>query len=346
MTKQAQVLDDFGKVSIDGASSVCLGNFDGLHRAHQEIFKRCLHNAKRYQLASVVFTFEPHPMHILQPAKAPPRILSREEKRELLSAIGFDIVVEQKFDKTFMKMSAKKFVEDVLVKHLCSKFVVIGPHFRFGFQARGDVALLQKNSFFEVEEIEALRVDGQKISSTRIRDLLQGGNLNEVNELLGYSYFLSGKVVAGKKRGHELGFPTANIATSKEALPCAGIYATIFEDLAEKKFFAAATNVGFNPTFGEKHLTIEPHLIDFRDDLYGREVRLHFIRRLRAEQKFGSAGELRMQIEADVREVRQIFHSLNLLQGDNEKSIRNLKDVDLLTQCFQPLGSLQKLISL
>ena len=307
MGVKTRVLTHFKQFPRGRASSVCIGNFDGIHRAHQKILKECLRSAKRRKLASVVFTFDPHPSKYFSPAGAPKLLMTKEERRELLSKMGFDFILEQRFNRAFVSLSAEKFVSQVLVKALNARVLTVGSNFRFGFRAQGNLTLLRKLKCFQIRSISPIKQNQKRLSSTRIRKLISRGDISEANLLLGHSYFLSGKVIRGFQRGRKLGFPTANIQTARECLPKPGVYVTYFFDIASKKKYPSVTSVGFNPTFKNSQLSIESFLLDFQGNLYGKKIKLSFLRRLRNEKKFSNLDRLKSQMSRDVREARRYF---------------------------------------
>ncbi|MDB5037235.1 MAG: riboflavin biosynthesis protein RibF [Bacteriovoracaceae bacterium] len=299
----------------------------------------CLDSAKRRNLSSLVFTFEPHPTKILRPEKAPLLLFSRDEKRQWLRHLGFEFILEQTFDSDFRKISAEKFIDEILRKKLQAKVISIGPNFRFGFEGRGTVDLLKKQTDFEIIEVAPVIQDGVVLSSSRIRELVSLGEIEAANRYLGHPYFLSGTVERGFERGEKLGFPTANIKTDRECLPKDGVYITILEDLESSQFFTSASNIGFNPSFENKQRSIEAHLLDFNDSLYERRVRLFFLKHLRSEMKFKDLSLLKAQISQDIQESRNFFHSMNLLRPPTENNSLSLSHVDFLTQRFQTYGT-------
>lgn len=345
MPKSTQVLEDYTHFKTSRASSVCLGNFDGLHLGHQNIFKTCLDNAKRRNFDSVVFTFEPHPRKIIRPNGAPSRLLSRELKRDLLCQLSFDVLIEQNFNSEFMNVSAEDFVERVLIQALRVSVVIVGPDFRFGYGGKGDARFLEKYSDkFETIKIDPIHLENLKISSTRIREDIFNGKIESANACLGRPVCLEGRIVPGDGRGLRIGFPTANLKSSSEVLPSAGVYATISEDLMSHRYFVSVTNCGVRPTFEKNEFQIESHWIHFADDLYGRDIRLYFFKKLRDEIRFPSVEKLCHQIFSDIAEARQFFHGLQLFHASNAEPVASLTQPHPPTQGFQPLGSLEELL--
>ncbi len=284
------------------SSVIAIGNFDGVHRGHQFLLKEALQEAKREQAVSIVMTFEPHPQEFF--GRSLQRLLTASEKAEKLKAFEFDFLLIQEFTPKFATLSAEEFCDSVLLQSLSAKSVVVGQNFRFGAGAKGNSELLKTKGLLNCQITLDLE-DGRPVSSGRIRGLLsEEGKIKECNQLLGYSYFLSGRVVPGDSRGRTIGWPTANLETNRQCLPKIGVYACWAFNAAGESW-KAAVNVGVGPTFdsGGK-LKIEAHLLDFEGDLYGQVLRLEFVDRIRDEQKFSSLEDLKQRIELDCVWVR------------------------------------------
>ena len=296
-------------------SVVTLGNFDGVHLGHQALIGGAVAEAKRLAIPSVVLTFEPHPLKVLVPERAPKMLLAHKDKMQLLQALGVDVVVIQHFDLSFAKLAAEEFVRGVLVGRLKACKIWVGRDLRFGQGRRGGVAELElwgSELGFGVATVDAIVVDGARVSSSRIRQLVLNGQVDAVAPMLGRYHFVSGRVVPGHRRGRDIGFPTANISTHAEVLPLDGIYATIFQ-LGERRL-PSVSSVGVNPTFGEGPRTVESYILNFSDDIYGEAVQLSFVSRIRSEIKFDSVEALIAQIHRDVDYAEEIFRELNLLR--------------------------------
>jgi riboflavin kinase/FMN adenylyltransferase len=301
---------------------VVFGNFDGVHRGHQEVLAKA---APKNGEELAVLTFEPHPAAVLG-ASAPPRLTRLARKVELLERHGVEIVIAQRFDARFAALSPESFASEVLVSALSAKVVVVGWDFRFGARRAGDVAALralgQKGGF--TVEVQEMVADAKgPLSSTRVRDALAAGDLDDARAVLGRPHAIEGVVVSGDKRGRTLGFPTANVADVEEALPAYGVYA-VGVDAASSNTRAGAgsstelsalargvANVGLRPTVqgGGGHPSIEVHLFDLPEeqrDLYGDTLRVHFIARLREERRFPGLDALRTQIAEDASNARRI----------------------------------------
>jgi riboflavin kinase/FMN adenylyltransferase len=261
----------------------------------------------------MVFTFEPHPLKLLAPERAPQMIVNHKDKMDMLEALGVDAVIVQTFDRRFANIEAKDFVQRYLVEHLNLSKIWLGRDLRFGRARHGDAEdLIRWGSElgFGVGIVEPILVQGKRISSSRIRQLIQQGGVDEVQAMLGRYHFISGTVVRGHGRGRKIGFPTANLAAATELLPQDGIYATILEFQGRR--WLSVSSVGHNPTFEEGAHTIEAYILDFAQDIYGEPVKLSFVQRIREERKFAQIEDLVTQIDQDVLAARAIFDQLNL----------------------------------
>jgi riboflavin kinase / FMN adenylyltransferase len=275
-----------------GGRSVAVGTFDGVHLGHRQVITG----------ADSVLTFDPHPVSVVAPQHTPKLLTPLERKAELIEALGVQELIVIRFDAEFASKTADEFVGDVLVGALGAKRVAIGENFRFGHKAQGDPRLLAADKRFDTVVHPLLEVDGEIVSSSHIRGLLLAGEVAEAAALLGAPYQLRGEVVHGDERGRELGFPTANLVP-EEALACPGhgVYACLADGAP------AAVSIGVRPTFqtGRGEL-IEAYLLDFEGDLYGRELRLDFLARLRGERRFETAEALIEQMHSDVQHTREI----------------------------------------
>jgi riboflavin kinase/FMN adenylyltransferase len=290
----------------DGAPSVvALGVFDGVHLAHRAILGAAVSRARALGVQALACTFDPHPMEILQPERAPIPLTTIPERLDLMAETGLDGAVVIEFTRPLAEMEPEAFVKDVLVQRLKAREVVVGFNHRFGRGARGDAAMLDslgERLGFRAHVVEPLRIDGMPVSSTEVRAALQRGDLAVASRFLGRSYSLGGTVVHGAGRGRTLGFPTANVHPDRPVLVPAGVYAC--DLLHDGAALPAVVNIGVRPTFGEATTTVEAHVLDFSGDLYGRHVVLRFRDRLRPERKFGGVEELRAQIAEDIKQAR------------------------------------------
>lgn len=300
------------KLSLSG-SVVTLGNFDGIHLGHQALLRSAVEEAKRRALPSVVLTFEPHPLKLLVPERAPRLLLAPQDKMQLLESFGVHTIVAQRFDRSFSSLSAEDFVRRCIVGRLKTRKIWVGRDLRFGQGRKGGVDDLIRwgpGFGFEVGVIDPILLNGIRISSSQIRQLIEQGRVDEAQPMLGRYHFVAGRVVSGHKRGHELGFPTANISSRTEVVPLDGIYATITE--IRQKPWLSVSSVGVNPTFGGDSRTVESFILDFDRDLYGESVKLFFVKRIREERKFSSVDALIARMEQDVIAAKEIFDTLGL----------------------------------
>ncbi|KAB3531334.1 bifunctional riboflavin kinase/FAD synthetase [Alkaliphilus serpentinus] len=289
---------------------VALGNFDGVHLGHQQLIHTLVEKSKQYNIDSCVYTFRNHPQEYIT-GEGPQEITNHDMKIMLFQNFKIDTVVFDEFNKDIMSKSPEAFIEDILVKGLNSKFVVVGFDYRFGFKAKGDVKLLKtlgKKYNFVVFEIPPVLMYSDKISSTRIRNAIEEGEINLSNLLLGRYYSIYGKVIHGMGRGKFLGYPTANIQIQANwVIPKDGVYATFVK--IKSQYYKGATCVGTNPTFDGTDRTIETFIIDFKGSLYDEFIEIQFVNRLRENIKFSNVEELTTQMMQDVE------NSKNYLQG-------------------------------
>jgi riboflavin kinase/FMN adenylyltransferase len=276
---------------------LAVGEFDGVHIGHREVIRG----------ATSVLTFEPHPRTVVAPEAAPKLLTTLEQKADLIAALGVEELIVIPFDGSFAAQSPHEFVEYVLIGQLDARHVSVGENFRFGHRAQGDAELLRAEGGFETRVVELVELDGEIISSTHIRGLVATGAVREAARFLGAPFGMRGTVAHGDKRGRTLGFPTANLVPDPRlAVPDHGIYACRAEvpGLGE---WTAAVSIGVRPTFVTgRGLLVEAFLLDFEDDIYGRELRLEFLERLRGERRFDSVEALVEQMHLDVRETERI----------------------------------------
>jgi riboflavin kinase/FMN adenylyltransferase len=293
---------------------LALGNFDGLHRGHAKILDRVRRRAGERGGTPAAMTFDPHPPRVVRPDKAPPLLMTTEQRLEALGRAGMQGVAVVRFTHEMSQWDPEMFVRVVLVEWLHVVEVWVGANFLFGHDRAGTFSVLRSlgaRHGFRAEKIDAVRYKDFVVSSTRIRRLLSEGRVDEAGALLGHHYFLDGTVVRGAGRGREIGFPTANLRTANELLPPAGVYATTAA--VDGIEYPSVTNVGMRPTFGDvDRLQIETHLLDGGRDLYDIAIRLSFVQRLRDERRFPDVDALRTQIDADTRAARRLFGRISL----------------------------------
>jgi riboflavin kinase/FMN adenylyltransferase len=290
--------------SLQPARSRCaltIGNFDGVHRGHRALIDRVVAKARELSLTSCVLTFEPHPREFFAPGAAPARLTRLREKLELIAAAGVERVHVIRFDARFAALSAARFISDVLEKGFNTAVLIVGRDFRFGAQRQGDFAALQGHGF-ALEAMPDVAFEGERVSSSAVRAALAAGDFARAERLLGRPYAISGKVVYGARLGKTLGFPTANIEM-RQRPPLAGIYVVEVEELGQ-----GVASVGMRPTVNPvARPLLEVHLLERGADLYGRRLRVRFLRKLRDEAKFDGLPALREAIAADAAQAREYF---------------------------------------
>jgi len=286
-----------------------IGNFDGVHRGHLALFERVKIRARAIEGVSAVMTFQPHPLKIMKPEKAPLLITPTQQKLALIAQSGIHFIFCLRFDDAFAAISAEKFVQEILVQKIGVKELVVGYDYTFGHNRTGNIDLLRrmgKDLGFKVHVVQPVLMGKRVVSSTSIRELVRAGELAEAKKLLGRDYQICGTVVKGKNRGGRLlGFPTANLELVDELTPKEGVYAVTV--LINDHLYKGVTNIGHNPTFGQGPLSIETHILDFSGDLLGQTIRVNFIHRLRAEKTYKSIEELARQINLDIKDAKDLF---------------------------------------
>lgn len=291
---------------------VAIGNFDGVHLGHQAIFTMVREKAAEINGTSVAVTFDPHPVKVLNHREPPPLITLLNQKLELIEKQNMDVTVCIPFNPEFAAISAPRFVEDILVKTIGMKGIVIGRDYVFGKNRQGNVDYLKSVSRelgFEVIVPDWVAMNEnlpERISSTRIREIIQKGDVAYAKNFLGRPYQLRGTVSTGRRRGgRQLGFPTANIQLEDELCPRQGVYAVTVE--LEQGTFMGVANIGYSPTFDDYLFTVEVHILDFNQELYEKRIRVNFISRIRDEIKFNSIDELAAQINRDIKTGRELL---------------------------------------
>ena len=290
---------------------LALGNFDGLHRGHLKIIERVKRGAAERGGTPMAMTFDPHPPRIVRPDKAPPLLMTTGQRLAALHLAGLEAVAVVRFTTELSQWDAETFVRRVLVDWLRVSEVWVGANFLFGHDRLGNFSLLRSLGHtygFRAEKIDPVRYRDFIVSSTRVRRLVAEGRVDEAGALLGRVYAIDGVVVEGRRRGRELGFPTANLQTDNELIPPHGVYATIVT--IDGVQHGGVTNIGTRPTFGESGSTIETHILADVGDLYGRPIRVAFVQRLRDERRFEDVDALRSQIDADRQRAERLFARL------------------------------------
>ncbi len=299
--------------------AVAIGNFDGVHRGHQEVLREAMGAARAESLPTVVLTFDPHPAVVLG-RTPPPMLTTLPRKAALLARLGIDAVLVKTFDVAFATWTPERFVTELLVGTLGAKLVVVGKNFRFGHKRAGDLAMLEqlgKDSGFAVRAFELRGDEKGRFSSTRVRDAVARGDVDDASAVLGRPHAFSGKVVWGDQRGRTIGFPTANVDEVPEIVPASGVYAVVVDSIDGDPVALGrgVMNVGVRPTITkqgakEGRRTQEVHLFDFDGDLYGKSLRVHVVSRIREERKFATLDELKAQIASDAAAARAITASI------------------------------------
>ena len=302
-----------------------IGNFDGIHLGHQAVIGQLAEEAADLGVPSLLISFEPQPMEYFQPSKAPARLTRLREKLQALRRYSVDQVLCLSFNRALAEMPAEVFIKDILIDALKIKYLVVGDDFRFGKDRVGDFAMLQQagEQFgFQVVNMHTFSIDGERVSSTRIRSALEQGDLAEAERLLGRAYRMSGRVVHGEKLGRQLGFPTANIDLHRKATPLQGIFVVEVFGL-EGEPLPGVASLGTRPTLDGKKILLEVYLFDFDQDIYGRHLQVSFLHKLRDEVKYTTLEALTEQIQIDVDEAKAYFEQQaqqqNVLKTESKK---------------------------
>jgi riboflavin kinase/FMN adenylyltransferase len=294
-------------------ATVAIGTFDGIHVGHQAIIRTAVEDATAHRRISLVFTFDRHPADLLAPGRAPDYVTTPAQRNEVIEELGVDGLVVAAFDHALAQLTPDEFVDRVLRSALGAETVVVGENFAFGHNRSGNVDFLraaQGGYGYRLVALPPVIVHGSPASSTRVRDLIHGGRMDEAEAVLGHPFWLVGEVVEGRKLGRELGYPTANIDRLwRQAVPADGIYA-VQARLDDGRVLPGACSIGDRPTIAGAGRSIETYLLDFDEDLYGRTMELRFVRRLRHELKFDSLDALKTQMARDVIEAREILASV------------------------------------
>ena len=287
-----------------------IGNFDGVHVGHQQILATLVSQARVHHRPSCVLTFEPHPIHLLRPEFAPPRLTTVDQKKTLILSHGVDHVIVYPTDADLLNLSAKNFFDKIIVRYFQATALVEGPNFFFGKGREGTIDVLKllcSDGGVDLTIADAAHGQDVMISSSEIRESLRTGDIASANAMLGWNYSITGEVTHGAQRGREIGFPTCNLSNVETLVPGDGVYAAWVEIPAgsdKTRHWKSAVNIGPNPTFGENSRKIEVHLLDYQGDLYGQQLTVHFSKRIRNTVSFGSVELLRRQIDLDIAAIR------------------------------------------
>jgi riboflavin kinase/FMN adenylyltransferase len=291
---------------------VTLGNFDGVHVGHQILFRKAAEIAFEKGGTSIAFTFEPHPLKIIAPEKVPPLLTHFHKKMKLIEACNIDSVICANFTRQFADQQPRDFSKNILSEKIGVKEMVVGFDYAFGRGREGTIPYLKKmgEEFgFIVHVVEPFQLDGLTVSSSHVREIIESGNMESARKFLGRYYSIVGPVVAGYKTGQAIGFPTANIDTSKVQIPGTGVYAVRM--IYQNESYDAVANIGFNPTFHRDRLSVEVHIFDFNQVIYGKEIEVVFIARIRSEVEFKSKEELVVQINKDIKKAKTLLEESN-----------------------------------
>lgn len=308
-----QVITDIKNSKFDKHTGVGLGNFDGLHIGHMALINTLISECKLNGLHSVVYTFTKHPDHMLRKALISPLITTNDQKMKLLASTDLDTLCYQDFDENFSRLTPDEFIQKILIGQLKIRLAVVGFNYRFGYMGKGDVEYLKKSGEklgFRVIVVPPVKVNSEVVSSTLIRDYIKKGKIDRVFQLLGRHFSLHGNVIGGRRIGRTLGFPTANIVAHPDmVVPANGVYIT--KTKLDDKWINSITNVGIAPTVRDGSLfSIETHLLDYDEDLYGKPIQVCFIQKLRGEKKFENIEALKKQVAEDIKKTKSYWEVL------------------------------------
>ena len=313
MTALHVVRDPLRETDLPRGGVVTIGNFDGVHLGHRRILEAVVARARQSRRPSIAITFEPHPLAVLRPDRAPRRLQTLHQKEEAIEALGIENLLVVPFTRDFSLIEPEEFVRSVLQKRLAISELFLGSHFAFGRGKRGDLALLTSmgpECGFIASGVEEVFFEGEPVSSTRIRTAIARGDVARANAMLGREYELDGLVAKGEKVGRKIGYPTINLEPENELHPADGVYVTQIDIRSFGRRFDCVTNIGRRPTVYEDFATtIETYVLDFSANVYGEKVRLFFFERLREERKFPSVTDLSEQIGRDIQATRDFFAS-------------------------------------
>lgn len=308
------VIDDKFNIKLEYSTYVALGSFDGLHRGHLSLISKSIELSKDNNAKSMVFTFKNHPLTIINKEAAPKLLMDNETKVRILEESGVDLLNMVKFDKELMEISPEEFIQKIVYMYN-AKGLIVGFNHRFGYKNLGDVELLQKLSKiynFELFIVEPVKLNNEIISSSVIRNIIcEDGDMVKANDMLSRPFMIQGSVICGRKIGRTMGFPTINLNYNKDfILPRGGVYYTNVEYLGS--IYRGITNIGYNPTVENSKLSVETHILDFNKDIYGENVKIYFIHKIRDEKKFYSLKELSSQLSKDKDSVRMQNLEINI----------------------------------
>jgi riboflavin kinase/FMN adenylyltransferase len=287
--------------------ALAIGNFDGVHRGHAQLIERLISAARQARGPAVVLTFDPAPLSLLRPDLAPPKLTTLRRRTELLCRLGVDWVIAYPTELSTLQLSPEDFFKSIVVDCLKAKAIVEGANFFFGKDRKGNVETLRSLAAayqMTLDVVEMAQAESQVVSSSRIRELLQRGDIAAANRCLTAPYSIEGRVVVGAQRGRDLGFPTANLSQIETLVPGSGVYAAVADVAGEP--YPAAVHIGPNPTYGENQLKVEVHIIGYRGDLYGTTLGVEFRERIRDVRRFENVGELREQLQVDIARAAQM----------------------------------------
>ena len=302
-----KILRHLSNHTFNNGCVMSIGNFDGIHLGHQAIIRRVVEKARQQQLPSVITTFEPHPHEFFVPDSTD-RIMGLSEKFAALSKLSADYLYIMRFNQALANTSAQSFVEDILLNGLNVKTLIVGDDFRFGKKRQGDYELLKgyaQAGHFELENTDTLLYSEQRVSSTRVRELLRDSDFESVQRLLGRPFFILGRISHGDKKGRELGFPTLNIRLKKNRTLVSGVFAVEVDGLGQRR--QGVANMGYRPTLRGQRPQLEVHVFDFNQQCYGEKIKVIFRHKLRDEQRFENLEQLTSQIESDAKQARELF---------------------------------------
>lgn len=289
-------------------SVITLGNFDGLHLGHQKLINMVISDAHQRGAQSVVFTFHPHPLKVLAPNRCPPLLTLYDEKVRLFRNMGIDLLIMAPFTRQLSSLSPEDFVKNILHDLLKVKTIIVGDNYRFGKGRRGNVMMLRslgQSLGFNVVVVDEVMINGEIVSSTKIRRLLMKGEVEHAAHLLGRPYAITGIVIDGDKRGRQLGYPTANINPDHELIPDPGVY--IAHVSISNSQYNGVVSIGYRPTFNKTTIAVEAYILDFNREIYGEKLTISFLKRIREEKRFDTVDSLIVQIKEDVELTQEFF---------------------------------------